>query len=232
MLVQLKCRECGHKYFRKSHIAPNSSYCSLYCMAEGKKKRSHVWTKCAFCNKDIYAYRKRVEKASTGRIFCGQQCMHSYNHPERTCIICHKKFHIKRSRIYISGAKYCSHKCNGVGSQRHWTGNSNDLFWYKDDGGYYIATARGHPLANRSNLVRQHWHNLWDFHDRAQWLINAKKRGASIHHRNGRRIDNRPENLEIRWPGKHPRGWTTDAMVRTLVEIGYKVVSPSYSREP
>jgi len=63
----------------------------------------------------------------------------------------------------------------------------------------------GHPLANKSGVVYGHWKTMWDAYNEADWLLAAKKNGATIHHVNGIRDDNRIENLQLR-QGKHGRG--------------------------
>lgn len=53
--------------------------------------------------------------------------------------------------------------------------------------------------------------------------------GATLHHINGKRDDNSPSNLQLRWPGRHPAGWTTEAMIKILEQIGYTVKAPNVS---
>jgi hypothetical protein len=65
--------------------------------------------------------------------------------------------------------------------------------------GYLLAWAPGHPAASRGHRVFEHR------------LVMERKLGRylepyeTVHHKNGIRDDNRPDNLEI-WNGRHPAG--------------------------
>ena len=93
--------------------------------------------------------------------------------------------------------------------------------------GYVDYLWKGHPLANKSGTIMEHWIVFFQEHHYANWVIRARKIGATLHHKNGKRNDNRPENLELRWPGRHPYGWTTDAMIETLEMMGFVVRRPN-----
>ena len=62
--------------------------------------------------------------------------------------------------------------------------------------GYYEVYKPRHPLAKKNGYVREHRMIAWDL----GILIDPKK---DIHHKNGNRSDNRPENLESVIHGEH-----------------------------
>ncbi len=118
---------------------------------------------------------------------------------------------------------YCSKECYAASRT---FGPDDEINWTVKDEGYVTGFARNHPLADQQGEVRRHWHIFWEANDRADWVIEAKESGASIHHKNGIRDDNDPDNLELRMSGRHPRGWAIDDIIEWLENMGYKVTLP------
>lgn len=78
----------------------------------------------------------------------------------------------------------------------HWKGGRTKTFQ-----GYVLIKAHGHPRARKSggNYVREHILVMEAILGR--YLLP----GESVHHKNGQRDDNRPENLEL-WVKSQPAG--------------------------
>lgn len=96
------------------------------------------------------------------------------------------------------------------------TGPANN-FWkggapIKDAHGYRLLKAKDHPYARKIGYVNEHR------------LVMEKILGRylhpdeTVHHKNGIRDDNRPENLELR-AGKHGKGQTVEDLVIWAKEI-------------
>ena len=100
-----------------------------------------------------------------------------------------------------------------------------DVSWSFTKKGYVIGYWPEHILA-KNNVVLEHWHEYWLAHRKADWVLNAKNMGATIHHINGIRDDNRAGNLELRWPGRHPAGWAMNDIIAILRDQGYTVIPP------
>lgn len=124
--------------------------------------------------------------------------------PERFCQQCGKKIQ-PRQFIHKHGdkqkpsigwylpKKYCSLSCNSI--SQNTTRQAKAAGKYIDKAGYVILTngRKGgyRPPEHRSVMEK---------------LIGRKlKKHETVHHKNGIRTDNRPENLEL-WSGRHGKG--------------------------
>ena len=92
--------------------------------------------------------------------------------------------------------------------------------------GYVYYHWPEHPLADSSGGVTEHRLVYWQEHGYSDEVLDLLKAGAHVHHRNGKKGDNRPENLELR-VSAHPSGVGEDYMVHTLRMLGYIVELPS-----
>jgi hypothetical protein len=45
------------------------------------------------------------------------------------------------------------------------------------------------------------------------------RKGETVHHKNGKRADNRKQNLELRMSGRHPQGWSLRQMRKYLKTV-------------
>jgi hypothetical protein len=82
----------------------------------------------------------------------------------------------------------------------------------KDNQGYVILWLPNHPLANKSGNVYEH--RLVMSEQIGRWLAKHE----TVHHKNGVRNDNRPENLEL-WSNAQPYGQRVEDKVNHAIEI-------------
>jgi hypothetical protein len=73
--------------------------------------------------------------------------------------------------------------------------------------GYRYLYRPSHPNAAKNGNVAEHVVIM------AQMIGRALRKGESVHHRNGIRADNRPENLELRTTATHPAGQSVADML-------------------
>jgi hypothetical protein len=108
--------------------------------------------------------------------------------------------------------------CLGCAGDRDWSGPNNpnwkgDAARHRNHDGYIYARRLGHPRGIRNDsYVLEHIVVMEDALGR--YLLP----GEQVHHRNGRRDDNRLQNLEL-WVRGQPNGCRVDDAVAWAHEI-------------
>jgi len=221
------CPRCGAMF--RTRFA-EQRYCSRSCAAKGprpNRKRQPIQSKVCACGGEFLPKQPRVR-------FCSRTCVTRYGGTlrERSCRYCGTQFSTKvpaqvfcshrcqvRARMektvrrclrcgdeyqgFDTRRKYCSRECAyammrlGRGQKAHnWRGGRT--LWKQH--GYVWARAEGHPRS------RPKWpyvleHILVMERAIGRYLLPHER----VHHKNGVRTDNRPENLEL-WKIKDPAG--------------------------
>lgn len=83
---------------------------------------------------------------------------------------------------------------------------------YSGAGGYLYRLAHDHPNANLNGQIAEHRLIM------SEALGRALLPGESVHHKNGNRIDNRLENLEL-WSSVQPAGQRVEDKITWAKEI-------------
>lgn len=133
------------------------------------------------------------------------------------CSKCGAKF-----PVYKAGVRFCSRECSGkdLAARQLGVGNANwkgGIHVTKASGGGYIKEmSPDHPNRDSSGYVMQH--RLVVERKIGRYLLPTER----VHHKNGKRDDNRPENLEL-WTGvgtskKDPHGIRVVDKVVDLLE--------------
>lgn len=183
------CLKCGTEFIH--YTGEDQKYCSkqcFYAMPRAKTKTSA----CQFCHKEF------EHSAHKKQQFCSRRCFFDSKKKTviRECAICGKEFERQATRNAKSksGLYYCSHQCSGkrlLGKRR-----LDFKGWYMTRGYKYIFTP-DHPRCDKRGYVVEH-----------RLVMETKisrylKKTENVHHINGIKNDNRPENLTIVQTGPH-----------------------------
>ena len=111
-------------------------------------------------------------------------------------------------------------RSNSAKARRGKKGGNNKGGRYKNRNGYIEVWMPEHPNAKGAGYIAEHRLVMSDM------LGRPLKKGENVHHKNGKRDDNRPENLEL-WNTIQPSGQRVEDKIRWAKEIldmyGYKV---------
>ncbi len=206
--VRWKCPQCGKSFWLKPSIAKAKKFCSRKCYYKSqvvenpvRAKRANVvvrygWRKCEQCDADY-------EAKTVPQRFCSQACAtkaiqdrrRTVTMTARPCEYCDKLFTPRNG----SAGRFCCFEHKNLGQR-----GEKASFWkggrHKTSQGYIRVYAPNHPRAQgHGGYVAEHH------------IVMEKKLGRyleaheTVHHEDGNRQNNDPDNLQLR-SGRHGKG--------------------------
>ncbi len=188
------CIRCGKEFVRKGNTT--GRYCSQECWYSDPTKGKYGATNCPICGKEFHRERE-------DHMYCSEVCRYEgLKKPReaRQCLECGTQLPdgtAKRSQKFCS--KSCAVKYNNarrIGFEEKELGAKQ-----RAPHGYtIIKVGRGYPGALSTGWILEHRKVI------AEKIGRPLTSSEHVHHKNGNRSDNRPENLEL-WVGtKDPSG--------------------------
>ena len=198
--IQVKCCGCGkplEKY--PSQVAQSKTgrfICSDCRKTVGTKPRTVPRKRCEWCGAEFVSYG-----TDAGR-FCKKECYDAWQSRRqihKVCEQCGKDFWLKPSQAEhnVTG-RWCTRRCESDARikrplDRTYNGRPAVL----DKQGYVRVYEPEHPKATKSGWVFEHRLIA------EQELARRLRRDEHVHHVNGVKHDNRPENLTVMAHGEH-----------------------------
>lgn len=184
ILGRYTCRVCGRDF---KPLRAEQVTCSRQCAAVYVKQRSverRLMKRCVVCESEFDATYHRQQQ------MCSIECRGRFRSmPRQRCERCGKQMDTTNSSYRKQ--RFCSTECRRtpVGTEKTTTN------------GYVTVFMPDHPHAQRTGYVMKHRHVV------EQQIGRLLQPNERVHHKNGQRDDNRPENLELwRIKGKDPAG--------------------------
>lgn len=161
------------------------------------KPRKGDESTCVICGNMFYRSPQMLRR---GRVTCSKRCADVAKAKPpviKQCEVCGKELRLKPSQ---AGIRYCSKICDGIGrTKRPLDREHNGRPARMDDKGYVMVYQPDHP--NKSFSGWQYEHRLVVENVIGRYL----RTDEAVHHINGVKHDNRPENLEVLSPAEHSK---------------------------
>ena len=202
VLADRACEGCGNLFRPRLAV---TRFCSIACKSSARVKTKKSCLQCHI----------EFEPASAQQKFCSHACGAASHRADRkvVCQWCKTEFERPHGKARAFCSRSCSMRARGAGL----VANYADLppRELTPDGYYY--TRDGYK-ARKVNGVQVFEHRLV----MEQIIGRPLMPGERVHHRNGNRQDNRPENLEL-WTGvgqskKDPHGVRLVDLVLDMIE--------------
>lgn len=198
--AKVACENCGAEFERRlsdlRRLKTDRVFCSDACRkAKGSKPRRRTDRVCEGCGITFYPSHGR------GQRFHDRACRDAWegrNAVAHVCEVCGKAFTLSESQTKFRPNAVCSRDCD---TQRRFTAGvgriHNGKPAIRDSAGYIRVWQPDHPKAFRNGWVLEHRIVM-------EGVVGRYlETDEHVHHINGIKDDNRPENLAVLGHGEH-----------------------------
>lgn len=163
---------------------------------------------CGWCGKEYLApARNGVPRTECCSVACRGKMHHHRHvpkvHPRRQCPTCQQDFTPQERGVRGAEQRFCSVAC-ARWQKRGSRPKSSGPTWYLAKSGYVSARIHGRTALQHRIVMEA-------------MLGRALEPFENVHHKNGVRHDNRPDNLEL-WVRPQPAGQRPEDLVAWVVE--------------
>lgn len=189
--IEYVCKQCGVR--DTTYPSQPRQFCSLSCRSKWQaeyrmptKPRRGITEPCPTCGTPVYRQQGQPNKR-----FCSKPCRDQANRKgvEKACEGCGTAMMVVPS---YPNKRFCSRPCyeahrikrSGIGRMH----NGREVI--KDHAGYLRIWQPDHPMATQGRILEHRW-------VMEQSLDRYLRTDEHVHHLNGVKDDNRPENLQL-----------------------------------
>ncbi len=233
MPIEMICQNCNNPFYcYPSDAKAGRKYCTLTCRSNDRSvlplpaaSRTPINFTCQECNKPfvmmksyVAAYKKKFDREP---MYCSMKCSgagrrrtaeaaHTF-----TCVECGKEKTLRRGpggRLYIE-QKYCDQKCKSAHQKTRALAkfDRGEISEHTKRHGYVWIAVPSLVTGKKHEMLKHRY-------------VMSKKIGRelfpeeTVHHINGIRSDNNPENLEL-FSNRHGPGQRVTDKVQFAIEI-------------
>ena len=174
------------------------------------RKARHAINACETCGNE---FRPHVGRFDTNR-WCSRECYYETKRTYTNCVRCGKRFYFLKHKK----RKYCSRAC--------WAGDPSKIIRKPELRGQRHVNGKGYVYLyapDHHSVQNKPYKHVLEHRMVMEDVLGRRLRpGENVHHINGVKDDNRPENLEL-WVVNQPAGQTTEDK-RELVAARLEII--------
>jgi len=175
-------------------------------------KGARIQKICIVCGETFpcYVSTNRVKTCSKK---CGYASRRAQHEEKRKCGYCGKEFSYARYKP----RSFCSQSCRYAGQKKTWERKGVDGWRPQHRSGYIVRSKQGRTVMQHREVMEK-------------ILGRPLTKYETVHHKNGDRTDNSPENLEL-WVKRQPPGQRVADVIEWAICLldsqGYTVIAPT-----